>query len=140
MGVSPFAGIISPAYCVYKFNSLANLWYYYHLLRLSLYKSRIKACSTGIVESRLCFYTDDLFRLEESKPLDKNEPELADFVSYDQSEAVMGEPLPCGERCTYEKRSLHAVIDNPEGKKYAGVYTDWKLHDLNTAIARSRIK
>ena len=64
MGVSAFSGIASPAYCVYRFGESALPWYFHILLRSPVYKARIKAVSTGIVESRLRLYTDDLYRLE----------------------------------------------------------------------------
>jgi type I restriction enzyme S subunit len=68
MGVSSFAGIASPAYCVYRFGGQAQPWYFHHLLRSPVYKARIKAVSTGVVESRLRLYTDDLYRLEAPLP------------------------------------------------------------------------
>jgi type I restriction enzyme, S subunit len=68
MGVSPFAGIVSPAYCVYDFRAAVEPWYFHHLLRSPAYKARILASSTGVVESRLRLYTDDLFRLEALVP------------------------------------------------------------------------
>ena len=64
MGISRFQGIVSPAYCVYRFNNIAVSWYFHNLLRSPRYKARIKAVSTGIVESRLRLYTDDLYRLD----------------------------------------------------------------------------
>jgi type I restriction enzyme, S subunit len=68
MGVSRFNGIASPAYCVYRFESVANAWYFHYLLRSPKYKSRIKVFSTGVVESRLRLYTDDLYRLKAHLP------------------------------------------------------------------------
>ena len=68
LGVSPFAGLASPAYCVYRFGAPAQPSYFHHLLRSPAYKARIKAVSTGVVESRLRLYTDDLFRLEALVP------------------------------------------------------------------------
>lgn len=68
LGVSSFAGLASPAYCVYRFGATAQPWYFHHLLRSPAYKARIKAVSTGVVESRLRLYTDDLFRLEALVP------------------------------------------------------------------------
>jgi len=68
MGVSSFPGIASPAYCVYRFGTSAQPWYFHHLLRSPTYKARIKAVSTGVVESRLRLYTDDLYRLEALLP------------------------------------------------------------------------
>ena len=74
MGVSQFPGIASPAYCVYQFEASAHPWYFHHLLRSPVYKARIKAVSTGVVESRLRLYTDDLYRLESLRPLSPNNP------------------------------------------------------------------
>ncbi|MYC72851.1 MAG: restriction endonuclease subunit S [Gemmatimonadetes bacterium] len=68
MGVSQFRGITSPAYCVYRFRANSHPWYFHHLLRSPVYKARIKAVSTGVVESRLRLYTDDLYRLEALVP------------------------------------------------------------------------
>ena len=79
MGVSPYSGIASPAYCVYRFGAKAVPWYYHHLLRSPIYKARIKAVSTGVVESRLRLYTDDLNRLEALLP---PRPEQASIVRF----------------------------------------------------------
>jgi len=68
MGVSQFRGIASPAYCVYRIAAGAHAWYFHYLLRSPTYKARIKAVSTGVVESRLRLYTDDLYRLEALLP------------------------------------------------------------------------
>lgn len=68
MGVSSFPGIVSPAYCVYRFRSAVEPWFFHHLLRSPLYKARIKTASRGVVESRLRLYTDDLYRLEALLP------------------------------------------------------------------------
>ena len=63
MGVAPLRGIVSPAYCVYRFGKNVQPWYYHYLLRSPIYKAYIKTVSTGVVESRLRLYTDDLYRL-----------------------------------------------------------------------------
>ena len=64
MGVSRFHGIASPAYCVYRFEENVQPWFFHYLLRSAIYKARIKAVSTGVVESRLRLYSVDLYRLE----------------------------------------------------------------------------
>jgi type I restriction enzyme S subunit len=68
MGVSRHEGIASPAYCVYRFNKDALPWYYHELLRLPVYKGRIKVASTGVVESRLRLYSEELGRVEAILP------------------------------------------------------------------------
>lgn len=82
MGVSPFFGIASPAYCVYYFRPGAQPWFFHHLLRSPAYKARIKAVSTGVVESRLRLYTDDLFRLEALVPPPAEQAAIVRFLDY----------------------------------------------------------
>ena len=80
LGVARSAGIVSPAYCVYQFNDHAEPWYYHNLLRLPIYKGRIKVESTGVVESRLRLYSDDLFRIEALVPPKEEQVAIARFV------------------------------------------------------------
>ena len=68
LGISRFCGIVSPSYCVYRFKTDVQPWYFHFLLRSPTYKARIRAISTGIVESRLRMYTDDLYCLEVPLP------------------------------------------------------------------------
>lgn len=82
MGVSRFSGIASPAYCVYRFNALAEPWYFHHLLRTPTYKARIKAVSTGVVDSRLRLYSDDLYRLEGMLPPRGEQAAIVRFLDY----------------------------------------------------------
>ena len=82
MGVSQFPGIASPAYCVYRFGENAHPWYFHHLLRSHTYKARIKAVSTGVVESRLRLYTDDLYRLEGLLPPLVEQTAIVGFLGY----------------------------------------------------------
>jgi type I restriction enzyme, S subunit len=82
MGVSRYDGIASPAYCVYRFKGDARPWYYHELLRLPLYKGRIKTASTGVVESRLRLYSDDLGRIEAIQPPAEDQDAIVRFIDY----------------------------------------------------------
>ena len=82
MGVSQFHGIASPAYCVYRFRMGIHPWYFHHLLRSPAYKARIKAVSTGVVESRLRLYTDDLYRLEALFPTLPEQTAIVRFLDH----------------------------------------------------------
>ncbi len=82
MGVSRFSGIASPAYCVYRFSASAQPWYFHHLLRSTAYKARIKAVSTGVVESRLRLYSDDLYRIEGLLPSVPEQAAIVRFLDY----------------------------------------------------------
>ena len=82
LGVSSFPGIVSPAYCVYYFKPNAHPRYFHYLLRSTPYKARIKAESTGVVESRLRLYTDDLLRLEAHLPSSSEQIAIARFLDH----------------------------------------------------------
>lgn len=82
MGVSRYDGIASPAYCVYRFRSGARPWYYHELLRLPVYKGRIKTASTGVVESRLRLYSDDLGRIEAILPPCEEQDAIVRFLDH----------------------------------------------------------
>jgi type I restriction enzyme S subunit len=82
LGVSRFAGITSPAYCVYRFTPRVEPWYFHYLLRSPAYKARIKSVSTGVVESRLRLYTDDLYRLEAPLPPVSEQAAIVRFLDY----------------------------------------------------------
>ena len=78
LGVSPFEGIVSPAYCVYRFGQNTEPEFAHYLLRSRRYRARIKTVSTGVVESRLRLYTENLYRLEGlSPPSPNNAPSSA---------------------------------------------------------------
>ncbi|MCG3776173.1 MAG: hypothetical protein JW395_3022 [Nitrospira sp.] len=82
MGVSRFDGIASPAYCVYRLNKGAQPWYFHQLFRLPLYKGRIKAVSTGVIESRLRLYSDDLGRIEAILPSPDEQAAIVRFLDH----------------------------------------------------------
>ena len=82
LGVSQFRGIASPAYCVYRFSANSHPWYFHHLLRSPTYKVRIKSNSTGVVESRLRLYTDDLYRLEALVPPVTEQTAIVRFLDH----------------------------------------------------------
>ncbi len=82
MGVSPYGGIASPAYCVYRFGRNLRPWYFHDLLRSPVYKARIRAASTGVVESRLRLYSDDLGRIEAMVPPPDEQDAIVRFLDW----------------------------------------------------------
>ncbi|HSW64103.1 MAG TPA: restriction endonuclease subunit S [Dissulfurispiraceae bacterium] len=82
MGVSRYSGIASPAYCVYRFGCDVHPWYCHNLLRSPAYKARIKASSTGVVESRLRLYSDDLGRIEAILPSPDEQAAIVRFLDW----------------------------------------------------------
>ncbi|MDA7443234.1 restriction endonuclease subunit S [Candidatus Pelagibacter ubique] len=58
LGVSPYKGVVSPAYSVFSFNEECYSWYYNYLLRSEEYIAEFRKNSTGIIMSRLRLYDD----------------------------------------------------------------------------------
>jgi type I restriction enzyme S subunit len=58
LGVSPYDGIVSPAYSVFTFNDECYPDYYNYLLRSDEYITEFRKHSTGITMSRLRLYDD----------------------------------------------------------------------------------
>jgi type I restriction enzyme, S subunit len=102
MGVSRFEGIASPAYCVYRFREDANPWYFHYLLRSPIYKARIKASSTGVVESRLRLYSDALGRIEALLPPEEEQVVIIRFLNWANNRL---------ERAIRSKRKVIALLN-----------------------------
>jgi type I restriction enzyme S subunit len=80
LGFSPFNGITSPAYSIYRIYGENNNRYFHYLLRTELYKSEFKRNSSGVIESRLRLYTDDFFNIESILPPLKEQTAIAEFL------------------------------------------------------------
>ena len=102
MGVSRYAGIASPAYCTYRFGKESSPWYFHHLLRSPTYKSRIKTVSTGVVESRLRLYSDELFRIEALVPPPSEQAAIVHFLDWANGRL---------ERAIQAKRKVIALLN-----------------------------
>ena len=63
LGISPFDGITSPAYCVYRVRSNYNPEYFGYLFSTNLMKTAFRKKSTGIIDSRLRLYSDKFFSI-----------------------------------------------------------------------------
>lgn len=82
LGISQYTGITSPAYCVYRFGRDGQPWYFHYLLRSPLYRARIKALSTGVVDSRLRLYSDDLYGLPVPLPPVAEQAGIVRFLAH----------------------------------------------------------
>src|SRR5260370_20639518 len=102
MGVSLSSGIVSPAYCVYRLGRDADPWYFHNLLRSPAYKARIKASSTGVVESRLRLYSDDLGRIEAILPPPHEQAAIVRFLNWTNGRL---------ERAIRAKRKVIALLN-----------------------------
>jgi type I restriction enzyme S subunit len=81
LGVSPLAGITSPAYAVFKINATkAHPRFVHALLRSGLFKAYFKTESTGIIESRLRLYPESLLSLRMVLPALEAQRAIAEYL------------------------------------------------------------
>ncbi|UAB80051.1 restriction endonuclease subunit S [Marixanthomonas sp. SCSIO 43207] len=80
LGFSPFNGITSPAYSIYRIYGENDNRYFHYLLRTELYKAEFKRNSSGVIESRLRLYTDDFFKIEAILPPLPEQTAIAQFL------------------------------------------------------------
>jgi type I restriction enzyme, S subunit len=80
LGFSPFSGIVSPAYSLYRLTVLANERYFHFLLRTELYKAEFKRESSGVIESRLRLYTENFFNIQSLFPPLNEQTAIANFL------------------------------------------------------------
>jgi type I restriction enzyme, S subunit len=80
LGFSPYNGITSPAYSVYRLKGINIPQYFHYLLRTETYKSEFKRNSSGVIESRLRLYSDDFFRIISLQPPLNEQIAIAEFL------------------------------------------------------------
>jgi type I restriction enzyme S subunit len=82
LGVSQYSGIVSPAYCIYRFTKKIHPLFFHYLYKTDIYKSTFKTYSTGVVESRLRLYTDKLGRIESLLPPLAEQQQIARYLDW----------------------------------------------------------
>ncbi len=81
LGVSNFAGIVSPAYSVFISNNISlNMNFMNYTVRSDEYIQYFKAHSTGVIDSRLRLYPDVMFRLTLCLPPPAEQEAIAVFL------------------------------------------------------------
>jgi type I restriction enzyme, S subunit len=87
LGISPFDGITSPAYCVYRCLSGNNPEYFGYLFSTALFKGEFKRNSTGIIDSRLRLYSDKFFSIFSVVPPKEEQDRIVEHIKT-QSEKI----------------------------------------------------
>ncbi len=82
LGVSPLAGIVSPAYGVYRQRDPENFVpeYLDHLLRVRAYVDEYTCRSSGIHDSRLRMYPEDFFDIRIIRPPIDEQNEIVRYI------------------------------------------------------------
>lgn len=82
LGVSKYQGIVSPAYGVYKINNVVYPTYLHYLVKSEEYKTLFRMYSTGVIDSRLRLYSDQLFSLRFIVPSYTEQEQIAHYLDY----------------------------------------------------------
>ncbi len=115
LGVVPCAGIVSPAYCVYRARKGIEPRYYHHLFRTKRYGDVFRMASTGIIDSRLRLYTDKFFSIHAPLPPLPEQRAIADFLD---------------EKCA----TIDAIVE--EAKAGIAEYAEWKRSIIFHAVTK----
>ncbi|MFN8307360.1 MAG: restriction endonuclease subunit S [Ferruginibacter sp.] len=87
LGISPFDGITSPAYCVYRVKENNNPEYFGYLFSTNLMKAEFRKKSTGIIDSRLRLYSDKFFSIFSVVPPVEEQNQIVEYIKK-QSEKI----------------------------------------------------
>lgn len=80
LGISPYNGITSPAYCVYRIKGNNNPEYFGYLFTTNLFKAEFRRHSTGIIDSRLRLYSDKFFSIFTVVPPKDEQDEIVRYI------------------------------------------------------------
>lgn len=80
LGISPYNGITSPAYCVYRIKGDNNPEYFGYLFSTNLFKAEFRRHSTGIIDSRLRLYSDKFFSIFTVVPPKAEQDEIVQYI------------------------------------------------------------
>ncbi|MBS1949594.1 MAG: restriction endonuclease subunit S [Bacteroidetes bacterium] len=80
LGISPFDGITSPAYCVYRVKENNNPKYFGYLFSTNLMKAEFRKKSTGIIDSRLRLYSDKFFSIFSVVPPVEEQNQIVEYI------------------------------------------------------------
>ena len=90
LGVSIYAGLVSPAYNVYRFKQKAIPWYFHHLFRSPQYVAEIGRYSRGVWTSRLRLYPEEFLSMTSPVPPLEEQFKIA-FLIDEQNKAASKE-------------------------------------------------
>ena len=78
--VSDYDGMVSPAYCVFKFRKDYSKKYYHYLLRTDGYPSAFKTLSRGVIDSRLRLYPEQFYTFPVVAPSIREQQRIAEYL------------------------------------------------------------
>ena len=78
--VSDYDGMVSPAYCVFKFRKDCCKKYFHYLLRTNGYPTAFKTMSRGVIDSRLRLYPEQFYTFPVIIPSVNEQQHIADYL------------------------------------------------------------
>ena len=78
--VSDYDGIVSPAYCVFKFRKDCCKKFFHYLLRTDGYPVAFKTMSRGVIDSRLRLYPEQFYTFPVIFPPSEEQQRIADYL------------------------------------------------------------
>jgi type I restriction enzyme, S subunit len=84
--ISPFNGVISPAYAVFSVRGDCNPWYYHYLMRTPEMCNYFSAYSTGVIKSRLRLYPEIFRTLKTLLPPSDEQDQIVRFLDWKVSQ------------------------------------------------------
>lgn len=78
--VSDYDGMVSPAYCVFKFRKDCCKKYFHYLLRTNGYPNAFKTMSRGVINSRLRLYPEQFYTFPVIIPPISDQQRIADYL------------------------------------------------------------
>jgi len=80
LGISPYNGMTSPAYCVYRIMGDNNPEYFGFLFTTKMFKAEFRRNSTGIIDSRLRLYSDKFFSIFTVVPPKEEQDKIVQYI------------------------------------------------------------
>ena len=80
LGISPYDGMTSPAYCVYRVIGDNNSEYFGYLFTTKMFKAEFRRHSTGIIDSRLRLYSDKFFSIFAVVPPKEEQDKIVQYI------------------------------------------------------------
>ena len=78
--VSEYDGMVSPAYCVFKFRKDCCKKYFHYLLRTNGYPTAFKTMSRGVIDSRLRLYPEQFYTFPIIIPSVDEQQRIVDYL------------------------------------------------------------
>lgn len=148
--VSPFDGIISPAYAVYRQRTALNPKYFHYLFRIPAICSYFESNSTGLIKSRLRLYSDSFMRLFSIFPPREEQDQIVRYLDWQVSKinrliAAKREKIALFEELKTHQTTdavLHGVKQYKkyiETQEFGRIPAHWQIYQ-NKRLFRERVE